>query len=424
MLSISKEKLAEILLFILLLLIFIDVEPFHIYKYSMMESSEGNIKRQIAYLLVCLPSILIAFIYSNRFRLQFKKELIILFLLLWCFLSIAWSDTPSISFRRLVATILIVYSIMSLLCMMTNQENLLKILLWTSGITIFINYIGILFLPKLSIIQSGSQSGLWKGLHEGKNIAGNVSAIFTIMWFWAGLIFPKWKKYFWLVSLLCLVFLFNTASKTSIIVLFLSFIITYSLWKGVRNLINFSFLLWFVATISIIGIAILSFVSFDEIILFVFNDARYLGFTGRTDVWAYLIEHIIQHPLLGVGYEAFWTVGENSRSLGISVAWAQETVHGHQGYLDILTTIGIPGFILIILFMFSAFEQIFVFRKAKILPVFMFYNILIFSLIYNLTESTLLHKYHFMWVLMLISIFQLRINYIQRKTCYEHPHRS
>ena len=64
--------------------------------------------------------------------------------------------------------------------------------------------------------------------------------------------------------------------------------------------------------------------------------------TGRTDIWGYVIPDIYQRPLLGWGYQAFWST-DNPAAWAISNALHWWVPQAHNGMLEILLSVGLIG---------------------------------------------------------------------------------
>jgi exopolysaccharide production protein ExoQ len=64
--------------------------------------------------------------------------------------------------------------------------------------------------------------------------------------------------------------------------------------------------------------------------------------TGRTEIWAYVIQDIWKKPLLGWGYFGFWSVS-NPAALEIFDAMGILLPHAHNGLLECLLNIGVIG---------------------------------------------------------------------------------
>lgn len=64
--------------------------------------------------------------------------------------------------------------------------------------------------------------------------------------------------------------------------------------------------------------------------------------TGRTPLWDAILENVRLHPFLGEGYDAFWVAGnQRVEHLIQSVGWDAYTAH--NGYLEVLNTLGLVG---------------------------------------------------------------------------------
>jgi O-antigen ligase len=64
--------------------------------------------------------------------------------------------------------------------------------------------------------------------------------------------------------------------------------------------------------------------------------------TGRTDIWAYVINDIWLKPLLGWGYFGFW-VPNNPAAIEIARAFGWFVTQAHSGLLEMLLHVGVVG---------------------------------------------------------------------------------
>lgn len=72
------------------------------------------------------------------------------------------------------------------------------------------------------------------------------------------------------------------------------------------------------------------------------NLGRNMTLTGRTPLWDAVLENVWLHPLLGEGYDAFWVAGNRRAEYLIgAVGWDAYTAH--NGYLEVLNTLGFVG---------------------------------------------------------------------------------
>jgi len=64
--------------------------------------------------------------------------------------------------------------------------------------------------------------------------------------------------------------------------------------------------------------------------------------TGRTEIWSYVVPDIWQKPLLGWGYNAFWSM-TNPAAIEIDDAVHWVVPQAHNGLLEILLQVGVVG---------------------------------------------------------------------------------
>ena len=69
-------------------------------------------------------------------------------------------------------------------------------------------------------------------------------------------------------------------------------------------------------------------------------------FTGRTDLWQFVVDEIVKRPWFGAGYASFWSIDPAIQpSLKTDMWFGVYAIinEGHQGYLDLLATGGAVG---------------------------------------------------------------------------------
>jgi O-antigen ligase len=72
-----------------------------------------------------------------------------------------------------------------------------------------------------------------------------------------------------------------------------------------------------------------------------------MTFTGRSEIWAIIVERIRENPLLGVGYGAYWT-GPVAQSPSYEFVWRMGSFYpgsSHNGYLDVANDLGSAGLV-------------------------------------------------------------------------------
>ena len=110
--------------------------------------------------------------------------------------------------------------------------------------------------------------------------------------------------------------------------------------------------------------------------------------------------------MLGAGYRAFWT--PEGASYVYARIWAV-IGNGHNGYLDVWLELGFVGLGLFLVMFFTGIGRAYRAsdQRATILAGLFYPLIMIYSLIYSLTEKFLLEQSELTWVLIMITLIYL-----------------
>lgn len=124
---------------------------------------------------------------------------------------------------------------------------------------------------------------------------------------------------------------------------------------------------------------------------------RNMTFTSRTFIWEELLQVGMKHPILGVGYGSLW-IGQ----LGNELYTKFHVNEAHNGYIEIFVLLGIVGLFLTAIMIIQVFRNI-----MKTMGMSFMYGIfrityLVMILISNVTESSLLRTTSMLWILFLI----------------------
>ncbi|WP_299173225.1 O-antigen ligase [uncultured Brevundimonas sp.] len=388
----------------LLLIVIVGLGPLQAQK-TMLSTGDGNIFRQALYILV-FGFVIVSAKALQTPRIFLSPPLTLWVLIAWCWISLSWSLEPSIAFRRLLLTTIIIWTVF-MIVERTGYERAVRTALLTLLAVLLINYVMVVLFPHAGIHQAREvlDAGLvgdWKGALPQKNFAGAVCAITILLLIFAG----GWlQPYLRLISIIATVFfLYKTGSKTSLALTF------GSLFLGGLYLSydpKFRALL-IPATVIAVGLAVV----FGQ---FYWMDAIYTlsqgsALTGRGTIWGVLISYANDHWLLGTGYGSFWNIGVNSPVYYYTSTWVRLLGAGHNGYLDILVTVGVIGLLLTVLaFVVAPLSRLLWSRSISRRSGALLISMLIFCIGHNFTESSVMDRdaivqVFFMMTLALITI--------------------
>ncbi len=153
-----------------------------------------------------------------------------------------------------------------------------------------------------------------------------------------------------------------------------------------------------IPTVAIAGFIAISFVS--EIDLY--NQA---AFTGRSQIWLVVLNYARDHWLLGSGYESFWNIGPQSPIFQYSRGWITKITSAHNGYLELLAQIGVPGLALAVwAFFLSPMSKLFTSTGVAHKEGALLLASLVFCAGHNFTESSMLERDQLVGVFLLITL--------------------
>jgi len=114
--------------------------------------------------------------------------------------------------------------------------------------------------------------------------------------------------------------------------------------------IKFGPYLFFSAVLAVIPLAVAPLLfNGDGIFDFLANGDN---LTGRVAIWQVMFSFLRDHLWSGGGYGSIWDVGLGTPLLPYFTSWVELASHGHNGYIDTVVSMGIPGLLLCLLAFF------------------------------------------------------------------------
>jgi exopolysaccharide production protein ExoQ len=278
--------------------------------------------------------------------------------LLYCFISIAWSDFPFVAFKRWIKILGHPIMVLIVLTEPDPEEALIRLMKRCAYVVVPVSILFIKYYPHLGrMYDHWSGEPMNNGIAQHKNMLGGDCLILGFFFFWH--LLKTWnterstwrRNELWLIAgfLIGIWWLFSQAhSASSLISLVIGALIV--VFVGIRSNKNFIGT-YMLAALVLIAAAELTFGISGRV-----SEALGRGSTmsGRTDLWTRLLE-LDTNPILGTGFESFW-LGERPKQLeGIFFFIPNEA---HNGYLETYLTLGIIGVLLLIGLFVATFWKI------------------------------------------------------------------
>ncbi len=390
--------------------------PFRPHITETDDISTSNVVNQLLYSGLFIISIITLIPKFSEFVTLIKREKFLSLFLLWCLLTTVWSDYSFVSFKRLFQTITVFLVFSAFLLHYKDEKDVIKYL----RIILFL-YLGISILVVVVIPGAKDpQFGYWRGFASTKNVLGQVANVCIILSY---IVFSRSKnKMKWIAGVMVVVsvaLLLGTRSSTSLItfitVLTLSSIISGNkIFEPVGLGRTVSMLIIFTFASLIAAIAYFAPEMWKTIPEAAGKD---VSFTGRSDLWSYIIIEIQKHPFTGAGYQGFWVV-DSPEVLMLYEVFVWLPNQAHNGYLDMINEVGLIGFGIFVLMIASYFINSF---RLKTVNTWAW--IIVATLIINFQETTLFRPGNVSGIMVMFAYLVLYVKYLDNTTEAQTEHK-
>lgn len=356
-------------------------------------------------------------IWRFSFAMQLAREVnrcFIAFLAL-ILLSATWSIEPAITLTRCVAVLTICLVCGGCVMVGWHERRFQEIVRSFFTLLMVASLIFGIVAPDLGKEQGTgiSLEGAWRGVLGQKNGLGHAASIAVFFWVHAYLTreVKLWKFLLGCgVSATCLVLSRSSTSMLSAMFSVLLLLLLLRAPKGKRRYMAFIIAV-FVTTILLYSLAVLNiFPGLDFLLQPIISlTGKDLTFSGRTQIWAVIRQHISQQPLLGSGYGAYWIgpVPTSPSYVFISRASNFYPTEAHNGYLDILNDLGYVGLLCLLGYLLVFLRQSLALLKFNYNQATLYLALLFEEMINNLTESDWLSSTAFALSIMTLATFAL-----------------
>lgn len=248
--------------------------------------------------------------------------------------------------RAALFTMIGIVAVAAIITLPRDAESFSAALAGAGLIVVGLSYLGLVLLPGVAIHGADAfepqHAGFWRGSFTHKNIAGPVMACLSFVGLY---LIRRGKRWLGLVLFVAAIFFMsNTGSKTTAgLVPLAILLVAFPPMIGMRFLTPVLFLIAVIGT----ALATIGIVFIEPLRDFAATHFPDLTYTGRTSLWAFSGEMLVLRPWTGYGYESFWATPFLFESdQPFDRGWdIRGIVHGHNGYLDLAVTMGIPALI-------------------------------------------------------------------------------
>jgi exopolysaccharide production protein ExoQ len=334
-----------------------------------------------------------------------RKNPPIVVFLLYCGISVFWSNFPDVSFKRWVKA---VGDLTMVLVVLTDRDPSAAVKRLLTRVGFVLVPLSVLLIKYYPELGRGYNPYTWmpyfKGVTLGKNELGIVCLIVGLACLWR--ILPMLKERAWkrdlrllLAQGMCLglvIWLFREAHSMTSLACFLMagalLVVASMRWVARRQ--------WMIHALVLSMLAL----SFATLFLDVGAElVKSLGkdptLTGRTEIWS-LVLGMTGNPLLGTGFESFW-LGPRLEKIWKVYWWHPN--EAHNGYIEVFLNLGWMGVLLLLPLLVAGYRN--VMQALRRYPEEGRLRLAFFlvAVAYNLTESAF-RIMHPIWIVFLLAI--------------------
>jgi exopolysaccharide production protein ExoQ len=329
-------------------------------------------------------------------------------LLLLAFLSSLWAELPGLVLRRsiglagatlfglVLASRLDIGEQLALLRRVFRIATVLTVVAWALG-----PVLGVDFVSGESTTVKGYQieieEGAWRGIFNHKNLLGAAMAVAILVEWHLPVRSVKSRVLRAIYLCVYAVLLVLSHSVTSLVALGLTILLMFT-FKTFRHQYRLIVPVLLLGTMCLGVVIALNTNSVAGVL------GRSADLSGRSDLWHWVVVMILNRPILGYGYSGFWKgASDLSAVVEAHIGWAPE--YAHNGYLEILLSLGVAGLLLFIWFAGTGIRHAAVRAKgAESVQDLWPLAFLIFFLIHNLGECTILWQNSLEWAICVAAV--------------------
>lgn len=229
------------------------------------------------------------------------RQPFLVFLMLLAVASVVWSINPGETIRRVVALGFTTLAGVALAARF-RWSQLVEVMAIAFGILTVASFLMAIAVPRIGVM-SELFPGAWRGLWPEKNALGGNMAMFFPAFVAAALFHPRRRWLWWSIAGLSVLLLLLSTSKTSLVSMVLGMAaITFValVRRGSATAVGASY----AAVAVIFAVAAVVLLASNLVLAVLGKDAT---LTGRTLIWAAVMNQIELRPWLGYGYGAVWT---------------------------------------------------------------------------------------------------------------------
>jgi exopolysaccharide production protein ExoQ len=399
------SELAERLFTIASLFLFSDALIPLLHRQAGFEGTEveGDPVQQICWFAIYFVTFVLISRSPQRVVRAMLRDRWVLLITGLAFASALWSPAPLVTLRHsvgLVGTTLFAAYVAS----RYEPREILDLVFSALTLVAVLSLAFVALLPAYGIHHADVHDGLWRGVFTGKNHLGRIMALYGVVCIACIRDKSRPRGKYVAGLLLAALLAFKAQSMTALVVVVTTpVLILFLMVFRLRPIYSIP-----LSVIAAVLGAVVGTVLWANVGLILSSVGRDVTLTGRTVLWAAVLQKIFERKWLGYGFGSFWIGTPDTSQAVWSVTYAinrWEPISAHNGFLDLALALGVLG-VLIFLFGMASIVRKSFFRWNNGTQ-FGFWPVayLIVMILENMGETSLFRQNNVYWVLYVIIAF-------------------
>jgi exopolysaccharide production protein ExoQ len=300
-------------------------------------ASEGTLSHQIALGSLGLFGLAAIFWPGGKLlRVRGLLGLVCVAYLVWCLATCLWTENFYMTSRRCIALACEVAAGLGI----AKRASVRQFVWIVFACTLAWLGLGLLAELSLGTFRPWAAGYRFAGIFHPNEMGVNCALLGMAAIYLARDV-ERGRRWLYASAAAALFFLLLTGSRTALGALVLSVIATWYLKAPAGKKLVWGFVAGFTLISGTLLYSMSSFELSTDAVTLGRTDRDMSALTGRLPLWQELIQHyVIERPLLGHGYGAFWTA-EHIDEVSKSQFWSVQSTH--SSYIDLLLNVGLVG---------------------------------------------------------------------------------
>ncbi|MBN9345671.1 MAG: O-antigen ligase family protein [Devosia sp.] len=297
--------------------------------------------------LALFGSAVLFYLVRGRTIPLFGPMWLLVFVIGWCVLTSLIAVHPDLAIKRTILVAIVAVNAAVMLILPRSAGEFAKLLAIGVLAVLALCYYGVIFRPTLAIHQASEirepmNAGLWRGLFPHKNSAAGAMVLIVFIGLFVASVRSKLLGFS--IVALATFFLAHTGGKTSTLVLPVILLLAWGIerfpWSRIPVVVGG------LVAFNVVAVGSAVFEPLRDLVTALGVDPT---FTNRADIWRFAFSAIAERPFTGYGLQSFWQTEGLVYGGDTLETWAAAAYNGHNGYLDALISMGIPGLIITVI---------------------------------------------------------------------------